>query len=94
MFGEPLTHVEAVKVHALGIKKRLTALAELAQKDEEIERSIQGFFGEAFFNILGILAKCHEKMPHNSGVQLRVELIGSPSPKPTTTRSEFVGKRD
>lgn len=96
MLGKPLTHVEAVKIHALGIRKRLTALAELAHKDEEIERSIQGFFGEAFFNILDILAKCHQQMPHTSGVQLKIELIGSPSPMPKATASlaEFAGKGD
>jgi len=96
MFGQPLTHVEAVKVHAMGIRKRLTALAELAHKDEEMERSIQGFFGEAFFNILDILAKCHQQMPHNGGVQLKVELIGPPArpPKPAAALSEFAGKAD
>ena len=94
MFGKPLTHVEAVKVHALGIKQRLTTLAKLAHKDEELERSIQGFFGEAFFNILDILAKCHQQMPHGRDVQVRIELIGSPSPLPMdrTSSLETVGK--
>lgn len=84
MFGKPLTHVEAVKIHAVGIKQRLTALTELADKDEELERSIQGFFGEAFLNFLDILAKCYRQMPHSREVQLKVELIGSPTPSPLT----------
>lgn len=88
LLGKPLTHVEAVKVHALEIKSRLTALAKLAHKDEEIEQAIQGFFGEAFFNILDILSKCHEQVPHNGGVQLKVELIGKPSFKPAATLAE------
>lgn len=94
MLGKPLTHVEAVKVHALGIKSRLTALANLAHKDEEIERSIQGFFGEAFFNILDILSKCHQQLPHNAGFQLKVELIGVPSPlaKSAAILPESAGK--
>mgnify|MGYP000847092497 FL=1 len=96
MFGKPLSHVEAVKVHALGIRQRLTALAALAHKDEELEPAIQGFFGEAFFNILDILAKCHQQMPHKGGVQLKVEVIGSaaPSSKPAAGLPEFAGKAD
>ncbi len=90
VLGKPLSHVEAVKVHAMGIKSHLTALAELAHKDEEMEQAIQGFFGEAFFNILEILSKCHQQMPNNSGIQLRVELIGSS--EPSAALPEVAGK--
>lgn len=79
VFGKPLGHVDAVKVHALGIKQHLTALAEIAHKDEEIERAIQGFFGEAFFNLLVIFSKCQQQMPNNGSVQVKVELIGPPT---------------
>lgn len=92
LLGKPLTHVEAVKIHALEIKSRLTALAKLAHKDEEIEHAIQGFFGEAFFNILDILSKCHQQMPHSSGFQLKVELIGTPSSKPAARLAEITDR--
>jgi transcriptional regulator with XRE-family HTH domain len=90
VLGKPLNHVEAVKVDAMDIKRHLTALAELAHRDEEMEKAIQGFFGEAFFNILDILSKCHLQMPNNSGVQLRVELFGSS--KPSTPPQEVADK--
>lgn len=63
LLGKPLNHIEAVKVHAFEIKKHLSALAEIANQVEEAEAAIQGFFGEAFFNILNILAKCQGRMP-------------------------------
>ena len=63
--GKPISHVEAVKMHAFSIKRHLEMLAEIAQKHDELEPHIQGFFGEAFFNILSILSECHEQMPKN-----------------------------
>ena len=92
MFGKPLTHVEAVKGHALGIRQRLTALAKIAHKDEELESSIKGFFGEAFFNILDILARCSQQMPHRLDFQVKIELIDSPSPKPRASLPEVAGR--
>jgi transcriptional regulator with XRE-family HTH domain len=61
--GKPMNHVEAVKAHAFGIKRHLESLADIAQKHDELHSHIQGFFGEAFFNILDILSKCQEQMP-------------------------------
>lgn len=61
--GKPVNHVEAVKNHALSIRHHLEALAEIAQKHDELEPHIQGFFGEAFFNILNILSECQGRMP-------------------------------
>jgi len=47
LFGRPPTHVEAVNTHALGICSHLEALAKIANQNEELEKEIQGFFGEA-----------------------------------------------
>ena len=83
-FGRPMNHVEAVKHHAFQIRAHLNALAELAQKDSEIEQAIQGFFGEAFFNILTILSQCQQQLPAGGDVEVRLQLVGNstlPSPR-------------
>ena len=63
LFGKEMNHVEAVKCHAFEIKRHLSALAVLANEEVEMEKEIQAFFGEAFFNILSILARCQQQMP-------------------------------
>ena len=80
MFGKPLNHVEAVKAHAMCIKDRLELLAKIANQDQELEKEIQGFFGEAFFNILTILASCNGKL-HNGVPEfdVRIEVLKSDS---------------
>ncbi|MEI7732236.1 MAG: helix-turn-helix domain-containing protein [Verrucomicrobiota bacterium] len=76
MFGKPLSHVEAVKCHALAIRQRLEKLAQIANRNDELEKEIQGFFGEAFFNILTILSECSEKLPSSSrDTGVRIEII-------------------
>jgi transcriptional regulator with XRE-family HTH domain len=74
VFGKPLTHVEAVKAHAEGIRHHLHALAKLANQDNEMEKEIQAFFGEAFFNILTILSKCNDALPNAAG-EFSMEII-------------------
>lgn len=80
-FGKRMNHVEAVKTHAMEIRRHLSALASLAHKDEEIEASIQEFFGEAFFNILGILGKCQGEMPNGSEFEVRLQVVGAKAPR-------------
>lgn len=76
MFGKPLTHVQSVKCHALAIKYNLECLAQIANRHDELEKDIQGFFGEAFFNILNILAECGDKLPGNGrDTGVRIEII-------------------
>ena len=75
-FGKPYTHVEAVKVCANQMRKHLSALASIAHKGDELEREIQAFFGEAFFNILNILAGCSSEMPNGGKIEVRLELLG------------------
>ena len=89
MFGKPMNHVEAIKEMAFGIKSRLLALAKLANRDGELEKEIQGFFGEAFFNILSILSECQGAMPNTDGnpLSVRVEVIEQPDSTPIRRRS-------
>jgi transcriptional regulator with XRE-family HTH domain len=85
MFGKPLTHVESVRCHALAIKQNLECLAQIANRHDELEKDIQAFFGEAFFNILTILAECGDKLPGNgrdSGVRIEIIKAGGALPKP------------
>ena len=62
VFGKPLTHVESVKAYANGMRTHLSALANLAHKGDDMEKEIQAFFGEAFFNILSIFARIHQSL--------------------------------
>ena len=75
--GKPISHVEAVKNHAQSIRQHLEALAKIAQKHDELEPHIQGFFGEAFFNILNILTECGDQLPKGrKDFELRVTSVG------------------
>lgn len=78
--GRAPNHVEAIKQHALGMRGHMKALAKLAHNDAEIERGIQVFFGEALFNILGILSECQQDMPNGNEIQLRLEVMDSAKP--------------
>lgn len=64
MFGKPMNHVESVKAHAIGIKRHLSEFAKLA--DEDMEKEISAFFGEAFFNLLTILSKCDGELQNGN----------------------------
>jgi len=80
-FGKPLNHVEAVKIAAIGMRQHLSALAALAQQGgEDMEKQIQAFFGEAFFNILDILSKCQNQMPNPKAIEVRVEISRTEKP--------------
>lgn len=71
-FGKPLTHVEAVKEHAIGLRYHLEALASLAHKDEVIARDIERFFREASLNIDHIIDHCRERLPKNHRIEVRM----------------------
>lgn len=75
VFGPPLNHVEAIKGHAMEMKRHMLALAKIAQQDGEMEREIQAFFGDAFFNILSILATCQGNMPDKKVFEFKIEVI-------------------
>jgi len=94
MFGKPFSHVEAVKLHAYGIKHRLEALAAIANQndDHQIKQEIRGFFGEAFFNILEILSVCNNMLPSTGNeFEVKMEVIkdeGLTTAKAKTTSRE------
>lgn len=77
MFGKKLSHTEAIKIHARGLKDRLDALAEIANQNDELQREIKGFFGEAFFNLFNILASCSDKLPSgdDDDIEIRIEIV-------------------
>ena len=76
MFGKPLTHVEAVKICANGLKIRLEALAKIANQNEDFQNEIKGFFGEAFFNLFNIMANCSNMLPASeSDVEIKIEIV-------------------
>ncbi len=76
--GKPMTHVEAVKAYAFGLRDRLRALAGIAQDNSQLEQYIQAFFGEAFFNLLNIFETCQKEMPGKEDFEIRV-LVNAPS---------------
>jgi hypothetical protein len=71
----------------------LESLAQIANRREELEKDIQAFFGEAFFNTLTILAAGGDKLPGNgrdSGVRIEViDAVGARGslPKPSAGAS-------
>lgn len=72
--GQRPNHVEAIKNYAAGIHYHLQALAKLAHQDEELEAGIQSFYNEALLNILDIIGRCQNQMPHAGKVEIRVEV--------------------
>lgn len=95
VFGPSLNHVEAIKGHALNMKNHMIALAKLAQLDGEIEKDIQAFFGEAFFNILTILGTCQGQMPDKNLFEFKFEIVepaglSKPNVKRETRETVFV----
>ena len=89
VFGERLNHVESVKFHASEIKKNLSALAQMANDCEEMETAIQAYFGEAFFNLLTILAGCQKEMPQgHKGLDMNVRLFKQSSSRGCRVSSE------
>jgi transcriptional regulator with XRE-family HTH domain len=75
-FGKPLNHVQCIRNHAFAIRAHFDELAKLAHQDADMEKSIQAFFGEAFFNILDILAECGDKLPSGPDFEVTVDITG------------------
>jgi transcriptional regulator with XRE-family HTH domain len=69
--GRPLNHVEAIKNAVFVMRDHLHSLAALAHKDSEIERHIQKFFSEAFFNIMRILSEANLELPQSNAIEIR-----------------------
>lgn len=77
--GKPLTHVEAVKAHALALRERLNALAAIARTNGEMQTNIQAFFGEAFFNLLDVFESCQRQMPGAGDFEIQLEIHAEPN---------------
>jgi len=87
-FGKPMNHVESIRGHALAMRRHLLALSKSANNYEEMEKNIQAFFGEAFFNILLILSECQGEMPNPDAVEVRIQLLnGNPGEKKIDRKS-------
>jgi transcriptional regulator with XRE-family HTH domain len=63
--GKQPNRVERIKELATCLKHELEALADLssASDDPSIRRSINGFFGEAWFNLFSIMCTATAKLP-------------------------------
>lgn len=63
--GKQPNRVERIKELATGLKHELEDLADLssASDDPSIRRSINGFFGEAWFNLFSIMCTATSKLP-------------------------------
>jgi transcriptional regulator with XRE-family HTH domain len=88
VFGPPINHVEAIKGYATGMRTHMLELAKIASKDAEIEQGIQAFFGEAFFNILGILSTCQNHMPDKNRFEFVIQIGGQEKPVQFTHSSK------
>jgi transcriptional regulator with XRE-family HTH domain len=90
-FGQELNHSESVKMHAFGMKDHLLELAKLANNDGEMEKEINAFFGEVFFNYMHIFSQCAQQMPKN-GSGIRLVMFDKPRPaSPTPAESKNQG---
>ena len=63
VFGPKMNLSKLVKYHALEMRTALKELATLAHKDEEFDKAINGFFTEAFVNLLDIMDECRSELP-------------------------------
>jgi transcriptional regulator with XRE-family HTH domain len=69
-FGPRVSHVEAVKQHAAGLRHHLDALAALAHKDEAMAKDIERFFQEASHGIDQVISCCRERLPRSPKVEV------------------------
>lgn len=82
MFGKPFTHAEAIKHNALAMRARMLELAKLANNENDFEKDIAAFFGEAFFNLLNIMSECSGRLPPGAetGIEIRMETYEKSAP--------------
>jgi len=74
-FGRPMTHVEAVRQHAAGIRHHLEALAALAHKDEATAKDIGRFFREATRGLDQVISRCRERLPKSAKVEVHMQTL-------------------
>ena len=73
MFGKPMNHVEAIKIHTFGIKSHLEQLVRISDQHYELQKDINSFLGEAFFNItMSILSVCGDKLQQSEDFEVKL----------------------
>ncbi len=85
-----------VKHHALAIKRITDQLAELAADDKAIAKGVANFFGEAAFNLIGILQDAAKKLPllpEESPFRIEIEVIGDDTPETAKQEQPATKKR-
>lgn len=75
LFGRPMTHVDAVRQHAAGIRHHLEALAALAHKDEAMAKDIGRFFREATRGLDQVISRCRERLPKSAKVEVHMQTL-------------------
>lgn len=70
------TAVDRVKQHAFAIRRELDDMAKLAGDDSTLRHGVASFFGEAFFNIVRMMAESAKSLPtvSDDGPGVRVSL--------------------
>jgi len=86
--GKQPNRVERIKELAICLKSELEALADLScnSDDPSIRQSINGFFGEAWFNVLMILCNTTSRLPKEPEETSPVQLLGTESASVTVGR--------
>jgi len=63
-YNDPSTKiVDHIKYHAFKMKGALDRLCELAKDDPALIKGVKNFFGEAFVNVLVLIAESYKKLP-------------------------------
>jgi transcriptional regulator with XRE-family HTH domain len=87
--GKQPNRVEQIKDLAICLKAELEALADLSSNSDDlaIRQNINGFFGEAWFNLFKILCDATSKLPEESEQELKApfKLMGTKLHKLTVT---------
>jgi len=87
--GKQPNRVEQIKELAICLKAELEGLADLSSNSDDlaIRQNINGFFGEAWFNLFKILCDATSKLPEESEQELNApfKLIGTKLHKVTVT---------
>ena len=63
-FAEPTFRiVDRIKHHAFKMRYYLDQLCELVGDDPQIEKAVRDFYGEAFVNVMNLIAESYKKLP-------------------------------
>lgn len=81
VIGTQPNRVERIKELAISFKAELEALADLSSKsdDRAIRQSINGFFGEAWFNLFSFLCDATSRLPQDPEDDSPLKLLAAES---------------